>query len=181
MVKTASFRRALPLCLIVLLAQAFSCEAPIKMGRRRIKCTAPIGGKSSEPSLYYWVRGISGIFAEPRQVPRARADPTPMVQQKLECRRRHPSPPSITIWLPPHRAWRSSALQCHGLLASTKNRLLVTKKGLGMSPVSSELKDIKDWFMTPAGLVVKSSETKFYPLAWDLKSLECLLEDRIPN
>lgn len=70
------------------------------------------------------------------------------------------------------------------------NRLLVTNKGLGINPLKGGIKefdeeflfkDIKEWIMTPAGLIVKSSETKFYPLAWDQKSLECLLEDRIPN
>ena len=69
------------------------------------------------------------------------------------------------------------------------NRLLVTNKGLGTNPIDQDISDfeetvlfddITDWFMLPVGLVVKSSETtNFFPLAWDSKGLETLLEDRL--
>ena len=71
------------------------------------------------------------------------------------------------------------------------NRLLVTNTGIGTLPKNNDIKefeetvlfkDVEDWFMTPVGLVVKSPETtSFFPLTWDQKSVEAVLEERIPK
>ena len=78
------------------------------------------------------------------------------------------------------------------------NRLLITDTGLGTVPVTIDLStttndsdtaadlvsfsDIENWYMTPLGLILKTkpnSNYKFFPLFWDQKSVEAVLDDRI--
>lgn len=68
------------------------------------------------------------------------------------------------------------------------NRLLITEKGLGNFPVDSDrsefkeeimFSEISDWVMTPVGLIVKASKIAFFPLAWDQKSVEAIMEERV--
>ena len=70
------------------------------------------------------------------------------------------------------------------------NRLLITQKGIGTLNAAGAPDDafeeailfsqIKKWYMTPLGLVIVSSAggNKFFPLSWDQKSVEALLEER---
>jgi len=83
---------------------------------------------------------------------------------------------------------------------STENRLLIDSSGIGTVKVKRRLKketeglviddridnmvlfsDIADWKMTPLGLLInrKLSSSSFYTIAWDSKSVEELLKERL--
>ena len=188
------------LTLVFLLANAFSsCEALVKIGRRRIQCTTPVGGNPSvdalmdpRPNLPY-ILGFVGCQA--------------LLPSLGKCPSIYQIQPPWFSGLPdasggicPPEYWNLGAsapgLAILAVAAAwtayvDSNRLLVTKKGFGTIPIKEDVKgfkeivlfkDVTNWFMTPVGLVVKSSETtKIFPLAWDSKGLETLLEDRLPS
>lgn len=83
-----------------------------------------------------------------------------------------------------------------------KNRLLIDDRGLGVVTVEDTgggmedsfavvddekkddmipFRDITDWKVTPVGLVVETSSSgkKFFPVAWDSKSVEAVLGERL--
>ena len=75
------------------------------------------------------------------------------------------------------------------------NRLLITKDGFGMLKYNPSdngndedlsqfeetvlFSEVKNWFMTLVGLLIRSSTINFFPLFWDTKSVEAVLEERI--
>merc|ERR1712032_799868 len=63
-----------------------------------------------------------------------------------------------------------------------KDSVLMDKKLLQEDTVTTKIqfKDIADWSMNPFGLVVetKENEKSFFPMYWDEKSVEAVLEDR---
>lgn len=183
---------------VLLLANTLSsCEALIKIGRRRIQCTTPIGGNPSvdalmdpRPNLPY-ILGFVGCQALLPSL--GKCPPIEQIQPPWFSG----LPDASGGICPPQ--YYSLAASAPGLVILgaavawatyvDSNRLLVTDKGLGTIPTEQDIgnfeetvlfDDITDWFMLPVGLVVKSAEsTNFFPLAWDSKGLETLLEDRL--
>ncbi len=186
------------LAVALLLSNIFSpCEALVKIGRRRIQCTTPVGGNPSvdalmdpRPNLPYILGfvGCQALLPSLGQCPSIYQIQPPWFSGLPDA--------SGGICPPEYYSLAASApgLAIIGAAAAwatyiDSNRLLVTKNGIGTIPAKEEIKefkekvlfkDITNWFLTPVGLVVKSSETiNFFPLAWDAKGLETLLEDRM--
>jgi len=174
-----------------------SAEA-LMIGRRRIQCSTPVGGNPDvdalmdpRPNLPY-ILGFVGFQAFLPTL--GKCSSGAMIQPPW-----YSGIEGVGGICPPEY-WNLGAslpgLAIIGAAAAwalslESNRLLVTENGLGTASVNSDIgefdetvsiSDIENWFMTPVGLVVKSSETTaFFPLTWDQKSLEAVLEERIPE
>lgn len=203
--KTASQRyrgRGLSLTSLLLATAAAcwqtpSCEA-LNIGRRRIQCTTPVGGNAdtdalmeARPNLPYCLGfvGFQAFLPTLGQCPSSVSFQPPWFNGN-EYAGGGLCPPEY--W---NLAASAPGLAIIGAaavwaLSIESNRLLVTDEGLGSLSNGGEKSDfeatvlfseIEDWFMTPVGLVVKSPETKFFPMGWDSKSLEAVLEERIPK
>mmetsp|Transcript_20958 Transcript_20958/g.31617 ORF Transcript_20958/g.31617 Transcript_20958/m.31617 type:complete len:211 (+) Transcript_20958:31-663(+) len=193
-----------------LLSPSCCCDGlALKVGKRRILCSTPIGGG--------------------RENVDALMDPSlaiPVVTGFVGCQAALPSfgkcPNDYQFQVPwfkgdggsglcPPEFWNAGALAPGFVLIilglalnaySQSNRLLITDTSIGMisthqditsttttsSSSSSSLEssltqfqDIEEWTMTPLGLVLKlkSSSYKFFPSFWDPKSVEALLSDRL--
>ena len=181
-------------------------NALVKIGRRKIQCTTPIGGNENVDALMEPRGNIPGIIGF---VGAQAALPT-----LGKC-------PASVQWQAP---WFSGNVQNGGGLCPVEywnlgavlpgvliivgaatlydyiksNRLLITDTSLGTVPVTIDLtttgdsdavadlvsfSDIENWYMTPVGLMLKTtkpnSNYKFFPLFWDQKSVEAVLDDRI--
>jgi len=168
------------------------------IGRRRIQCSTPIGGNpdndalmDSRPNLPYILGfvGCQAFLPTLGQCPKADQWQPPWFTGvdvgggicPPEYYNLAAAAPGLAI-IGAGVAWASYI---------ESNRLLVTNTGIGTLPKNNDIKefeetvlfnDVEDWFMTPVGLVVKSSETTdFFPLTWDQKSVEAVLEERIPK
>jgi hypothetical protein len=203
--KTASQRylgRGLSLLLLLLAAaaacwQAPSCEA-LMIGRRRIQCTTPVGGKDdsdalmdARPNLPYCLGfvGFQAFLPTLGQCPPSVAFQPPWFNGN-EYAGGGLCPPEYYNLVASAPGLAIIGAAAVWALYIESNRLLVTDEGLGTLSNGSEkcdfeetvlFSEIEDWFMTPVGLVVRSSETKFFPMSWDAKSLEAVLEERIPK
>ena len=187
----------LPLVLLVCWQFAPSAEA-LTIGRRRIQCSTPVGGNPDtdalmdpRPNLPY-IMGFVGFQAFLPTL--GKCPPADMIQPPW-----YSGIEGVGGICPPEYYNLGASLPGLAIIGAAAawafsieaNRLLVTKKGLGTASVNSGVSEfeeevlfseVESWFMTPVGLVVKSPETtKFFPLTWDQKSLEAVLEQRIPN
>mmetsp|Transcript_15279 Transcript_15279/g.31347 ORF Transcript_15279/g.31347 Transcript_15279/m.31347 type:complete len:217 (-) Transcript_15279:73-723(-) len=202
----ASFWSPLQLLLLLVLISSYTTTTVVEgltIGRRRIQCSTPAGGDPEtdalldpRPNLPF----ILGFVGAQAFLPSLGQCPTSVQIQ----------PPWFTGkdtagggLCPPEYIDASACLPGLAIIALAvawtsyidSNRLLITKKGIGTldtggsSNSSSDgfeetvlFSDVKDWFMTPIGLVVRSSSastTNFFPLGWDSKSVEAVLEERI--
>jgi hypothetical protein len=181
---------------IILTFPAFTVDA-LMIGRRRIQCSTPTGGKESDCLMdpRQNIPGIIAFVGAQATIPSLGKCP---VENQFQ-------PPwflgnaDAGGGLCPPEFWNAGAL-LPGLVILggalvfnqyiTSNRLLITDDGVGVVP--SEVKkeersdltpfnDIENWFMTPVGLFLKlnSGSFKVFPLAWDQKSVEAVLEDRL--
>ena len=190
------FIQKITLLTLVLLFAPKECDA-LMVGRRRIKCTTPIGGnektdalfdtKPNIPVLLGYV-GVQAALPSLGQCPQAVQIQPPWFTGPGGggiC------PPEYYNFgaIVPGLLIIGSAFALYKNISS--NRLLITSKGLGTIDTSMDIKaekqpeeilfkDIEEWNMTPAGLIVKhSSETSFFPLFWDSNDVKALLEDRL--
>lgn len=169
----------------------------LMIGRRRIKCSTPIGGTEtdclmdSRPNI----PGIIGFVGAQAVIPSLGKCP---IESQLQ-------PPwflgnsDAGGGLCPPEFWNIGALVPGILIISiaivlnqyfVSNRLLITDSSIGLADPEAlkdqvtgleSFRDIDTWFMTPVGLVLKlnSGGYKIFPLAWDQKSVEAVLEDRL--
>ena len=166
------------------------------VGRRRIKCSTPIGGKPDTDALMDprptlpFLLGFVGFQAFLPTL--GKCPPSAMIQPPW-----YNGVEGVGGICPPEYYNLGASLPGLAIIGAATalmisidaNRLLVTKKGLGTASVKSGVSgfeeevlfsEIDDWFISPVGLVVKSSgTTNFFPLTWDPKSLEAVLEERI--
>ena len=185
---------------ILLFAQLFvkyyECNALV-IGRRRILCTTPIGGNEETdalldprpnfPIILGYV-GVQAVLPSLGQCPKSVQIQPPWFTGAGGGGLCPPEYYNLEAILP--------GLLIIGLAVVlsnyiNSNRLLITMKGIGnveskidigVEKQTEEIlfNDIDEWNMTPAGLMVKhSSKTSFFPLFWDSKSVEALLEERI--
>jgi len=181
--------------LLLLVLSLQQCSA-FKIGMRRIKCSTPIGGKPTDalldprpniPCVIGYV-GAQALLPSLSKCPVDAQIQPPWFNGSGGAGFCPPEyynlgavVPGIAIIL--------AALALNMNISS--NRLLVTTKGIGTidktmdigavkQPEEILFKDIDEWNMTPAGLIVKhSSSTAFFPLYWDQKSVEALLDERV--
>ena len=180
--------------LLLLIPKNNECHALV-VGRRRIQSTTPLGGKEdidalldprpNIPVLLGYV-GCQAVLPSLGQCP-------------LEFQIQPPwftgsggggiCPPEFYNFaaIVPGLLLLISSIALYQNISA--NRLLITSRGLGIveaqrniqsAPEDILFEDIEDWNMTPVGLFVQhSSKSSFFPLFWDSKSVEALLEDRI--
>jgi len=191
------------LVLVTLVLFQAQCLNALMVGRRRIMSTTPVGGNEDvdallEPRLN--IPGIIGFVGAQATIPSLSKCPianqiqAPWYLGDAEdgsgiC------PPEFWNWgaVAPGLVLIAGALAINSYINS--NRLLVTATGLGTIPESLavseaikedgfvEFSDIDSYFMSPVGLFTKlksTSSNKFFPLFWDQKSVEALLENRLP-
>lgn len=175
--------------------QAHGAKA-FKVGRRRIQCSVPKGGTERDclmdprPNL----PGVLAFVGAQATLPALGKCP---IENQIQ-------PPWFTggagAGLCPPEFWSAgtvlpgiailaTALALNAYISS--NRLLITERAIGIAPSSAAaeeiaqsltpLAEVDEWFVTPLGLVLKldSGTYRAFPLAWDQKSVEAVLEDRL--
>jgi hypothetical protein len=193
--KAARFSMGRALSLLLLVVAAWRQAEALQVGRRRIKCITPVGGREDTDALMdlrlnipfgVGFVGMQALLPTLGQCPPANQIQPPWFNGNPYAGGGICPPEFYSIVASaPGLAILSVAFA--SFLYFDANRMLVTKKGLGtlsgtdMSSFQEEVlfKDIEEWFTTPFGLVVKSEGFKFFPVSWDTKSLEALLEERI--
>ena len=184
------------LFLLILLSLQNRCDS-FMVGRRKIKCTTPIGGDKDKDilldakqnfSVLLGYVGIQAALPSLGQCPKSVQIQPPWFNGAGGGGICPPEYYSLAAVIPGLVLFGAALVLSKNI---DSNRLLVTTKGLGTidskvdigvekQPEEILFKDVEEWNMTPFGLFVKhSSETSFFPLFWDSKDVEAMLADRV--
>jgi len=177
------------------------------VGKRRIICTQPVGGKSDDALMGQRavIPALTGYAGFQALLPGLGKCPIDVQIQPPWFQGAGGAgfcPPDY--WSLPAEGVGFAILAAAVALDSyTKtNRLLIDNNGIGVVEVEDTgnglkdnlavvdnekkssmiaFKDITDWKMTPVGLIIEtsSSSKEFFFVAWDSKSVEAVLQERL--
>mmetsp|Transcript_26490 Transcript_26490/g.31245 ORF Transcript_26490/g.31245 Transcript_26490/m.31245 type:complete len:203 (+) Transcript_26490:59-667(+) len=189
---------------IIYIVCCSSHASALMIGKRRIICTQPVGGKADDALMGQKpvIPALTGYAGFQALLPGLGKCPIDVQIQ----------PPWFQgaggAGFCPPEYWALPAVGVgFGILAAAfalnsyteTNRLLIDNNGIGVVEVEDTgngskdnlavidksgmipFKDITDWKMTPVGLSIEtsSSSKEFFFVAWDAKSVEALLQERL--